>query len=191
MDVSNIYIPDPKKWLKYYEKMIHNNRESVSMPTITESTGSIALQPTNNHMEVLDTAKKNDDIAHRKQSSVSLNLVSPIKRNVEQAKGEIEREKSRKRRLHKRKRHSKKGSVQKRKSHKHTKLGRSKKIQKKNKKKDARTIQRHIRLKCCTHISGQWLISIRIYFLKHNPANLTFSLYHQLKRQSKKYTFRK
>lgn len=91
MDVSKMYIPDPQKWMKYYEQVAkghHNAYINNKNRTTFQRGGSIARK-TVGFMDSIGLQSL------RPKSSEPIEIVSPVHQVVDQAESNIRRDKKR------------------------------------------------------------------------------------------------
>lgn len=131
MDVTKIYVPDPQKWIKYYQHMADIRKPSriYQWTGINQSGGSISGIG-NSYMIPVESSSTSN-ISHKDNTNVK--LISPAQSTVDQAASEIKRTvttsnhkgRQRRQRKHTRKKPSKvikrKSSVSKHKRKKHRK----------------------------------------------------------------------
>ena len=128
-----MYVPDTKKWLKFYEDLVTKGRDNEDRSTHARS-GSIAQQPTT-VMEAIDT-RHNLHKSKKKSEELTVDLVSPIQLNVDQAKEELKRDRMIKRKKYVKQSRAKGKRIRKRKGdQKHRKLQRLRKKKKKGKRR--------------------------------------------------------
>lgn len=131
MDVSNMYVPDPEKWLKFYKDNTHHQ----NIRNRHQKGGSLVI---GGQTEITPIEIKKNPTAKTEISNVPVKIVSPSQAVVDQAKTEINRKTKSKRLLKGKRKHKSRSRTGKRQRKKRTKLVKSKSLKaykRKSKKK--------------------------------------------------------
>ena len=90
MNVRNLYVPDPQKWAKYYEKTVsgeYNPYANKLKNNLNQVGGSLNM-PNRGFIVPIDAHAKNNT---HESEPVKLKMISPTEQIVEQARNELKR----------------------------------------------------------------------------------------------------
>lgn len=94
MDSKNLYVPDHRKWLKYYDKFARSQKTDAKIKK-NQTGGSIGKMGEKRLTPIESRALPRDD-KHKEKDPLVVNLISPAEATVQQAESELSRDTERK-----------------------------------------------------------------------------------------------